>query len=259
MADERSTKCEVRRVVRSVGWVWTHLLPTSSIKRWVSTHPTLKWWAMPTLLIMVLHNAQVARGAEVINRREQARRMLLATPESTYVHYCAHCHGDDGTGGGRLWPTELSVKPADLTALDAGEDYLIEAIREGSAVHGKSNLCPPWGRTIAAQNIQRLARYIAALGGESSSEPQAPAKRAQPPAKPVRTAARVPAPGLSAASAFGRLAEGPPAPVKEPLPWLLGAVLMVETVVLLWMLRARKGIPNVVKSLRSSEEKEASA
>lgn len=227
MADKRSTICEVRRVVRSVGWVWTHLLPTSSIKMWVSTHPTLEWWAMPTLLIMVLHGAQVASGEEVINRREQARRMLVATPESIFAHYCAHCHGDDGTGGGRLWPTELSVKPADLTALGVGEDYLIEAIREGSAVHGKSNLCPPWGRTIAAQDVQRLARYIASLGGD-----------APPPSENT---------------------SDPPRQAAEPFPWLLGAVLMAETVVLLWMLRARKGVSNVARSLRSSGGKDASA
>ncbi len=203
MADKRSTTCGVRRVVTA------HLeLPP-------------KGWAVSALLVMVLYAAQDAPGQEIINRREQARRMLLATPRSIYGHYCAHCHGDDGTGGGRLWPTELSVKPADLTALGAGEDYLIEAIREGSAVHGKSNLCPPWGRTIAPMDVQRLARYIAALGGESSSEPQAPA------------------PGLSAPSAFGGPPEGLPAPVNEPFPWLLGAVLLAEVVVVGWMLRTK--------------------
>ena len=174
-------------------------------------------WAMPMLLIVVLQSAQVARGEEVINRREQARRMILATPESTYAHYCAHCHGDDGTGGGRLWPTELSVKPADLTALDVGEDYLIEAIREGSAVHGKSNLCPPWGRTIAPMNVQRLARYIASLSGN----PGVPGPLAPQPSAPS-------------------------GPAKEPFPWSLGAVLLGEIVLGGWVLRTRKEAGNAI-------------
>lgn len=163
--------------------------------------------------VMVLFIAQVGRGQEIVNRREQARSMVLMTPQSIYGHYCAHCHGEDATGGGRLWSSELSPTPANLTTLGADEDYLIAAIRDGSTAHGKSNLCPPWGRTISSANIERLARYVASLGGKTTTSP------------PPR------------ARAGGSLHE----PLREPFPWLLGLLIPAEVGVLWVMLQRRKG------------------
>ncbi len=163
-------------------------------------------------LAMVPFISQSGRGQEIINRQEQARGMVLTTPQSIYRHYCAHCHGEDARGGGRLWPSELSPTPANLTMLGAGEDYLIEAIRDGSTAHGKSNLCPPWGRTISPANIERLARYVASLGGKTSMS------------------------GSARAEARGSL----PEPVREPFPWLLGLFIPAEVGVLWVMLQRRK-------------------
>ncbi len=170
-------------------------------------------------LVMVLLIAQAGRGQEIINRQEQARGMVLTTPHSIYRHYCAHCHGEDARGRGRLWASELSPTPANLTMLGADEDYLIAAIRDGSTAHGKSNLCPPWGRTISPVNIERLARYVASLGGKTSMSP------------PARAEAR------------GSL----PEPVREPFPWLLGLFILAEIGVLGGMLRRRKEGSSLVR------------
>ncbi len=164
-------------------------------------------------LVMVAFIAQTGRGQEIINRQEQARGMVLTTPQSIYRHYCAHCHGENARGGGRLWASELSPTPANLTTLGVSEDYLIAAIRDGSTAHGKSNLCPPWGRTISPANIERLARYVASLGAETSMSP------------PAR------------AEALGSLSD----PVREPFPWLLGLFIPAEVGVLWVMLQRRKG------------------
>ncbi len=163
-------------------------------------------------LVMVLFIQQAGRGQEIINRQEQARGMVLATPQGIYRHYCAHCHGDDATGRGRLWSSELSPTPANLRMLGADEDYLIAAIRDGSTVHGKSNLCPPWGRTISPANIERLARYVASLGGKKPTD-------SDPSASSVLTAM--------------------PGTVQEPFPWRLSIVLLAEIGLLGWILRAK--------------------
>jgi mono/diheme cytochrome c family protein len=168
--------------------------------------------SMAFAVSLVLLGPQVANGQEVIKRREQARGMFLATPQGIYAHYCAHCHGDDAEGGGRLWPTELSPGPADLTALNASEDDLIAVIRDGLAAHGKSNLCPPWGRTISSANIKRLARYILSLGGKKPTD-------SNPSVSSVLTAT--------------------PGAVREPFPWLLSIVLLAEIGLLGWILRAK--------------------
>ncbi len=114
-------------------------------------------------------------GEQVINRRDQASGAFLATPQGMYQHYCAHCHGEDGKGGGRLWTSELSPTPTDLTATGLDETALAKFIDEGSAASGRSNLCPPWGNTISRQNIKRLSMHILSLNGERvAAEPQAP-------------------------------------------------------------------------------------
>ena len=156
-------------------------------------------------VIPALASVPVALGEELINRRQQARQAFLAAPHGLYLHYCAHCHGEDGTGGGRLWASELPATPTDLTALRVDKEYVVAVIRDGSAAHGKSNLCPPWGRTISSANVDRLAQYVVSLGSQSSSQRPAPL-----------------------------------APARQPLPWGLLAVVLGEAVLLGWVLRQQK-------------------
>lgn len=142
---------------------------------------------------------------EFIDRQAEARGMFLATPQGIYGHYCAHCHGDEAKGDGRLWSSELSPTPTDLTALEASERDLAAMIRDGSAALGKSNLCPPWGRTLSPPDIERLAQYLVSLAGKTPAPP-APAARREP--------------------------------EREPFPWILTTALLGETV-LLWRLIQR--------------------
>ncbi len=151
---------------------------------------------------------------EIVNRRAEARGANLANPEGLYRHYCSHCHGDDAAGSGRLWATELAVKPADLLRSRLDEPALERFILEGSAASGKSNLCPPWKRTLAAPDVKRLARHLVSLRGEAAVSPTAPS---------------VP------------LDEN-----RRPFPWVLAAVIVAELALLAWMLRRRKESANVV-------------
>ena len=170
--------------------------------------------------VAVLFVAQPGRAQELINRREQHRKMELLTPQMIYTHYCAHCHGEDGTGGGRLWPSELSPKPADLRALGVNEDYLIAAIREGSGVHGKSNRCPPWGRTISPADVQRLARYVLALANGNLT-------------------------GLDMPDSLPSM-DGLE-PVTDPFPWVVCLFIVAEMGLLVLMFRHRKGGVDLVR------------
>ena len=158
---------------------------------------------------------QAARGEELINRREQARQAFLATPQGLYQHYCAHCHGEDGRGSGRLWASDLPASPTDLTALGRDKEYVAALIRDGSAAQGKSNLCPPWGQTLSPANLERLAQYILSLGNQTS-----------PPAS---------APGASVVE-----------PKRQPFPWFLLAVVLAEMGLLWRLLRRRKEVSDVV-------------
>ncbi len=163
---------------------------------------------MGLAVLMALIMAPGAEGQEFVNRRDEARGAFLATGQGIYAHYCAHCHGEDGQGSGRLWATELTPKPADLTATKLDPDALVKFITEGSAASGKSNLCPPWGRTIPPQAVERLALYLLSLRGDTPS----------PSSKSLTS----------------------PAPPHQSFPWLLAIIILVETVLLGWLLRRRK-------------------
>ncbi len=170
---------------------------------------------LTSVLAAVLLGPGAAGGEELINRRDEARKAVLVSPANIYRHYCEHCHGEEGKGNGRLWATELEHKPTVLSQSKADKSYLIEAIREGSAVHeGKSNLCAPWGRTISAENIDRLAQHIISFRGGME-----PASSGEP----------VPASADS----------GSAGPDRESFPWLIVFVLMVEVVVL-WKLFGKR-------------------
>ncbi|MFQ5742463.1 MAG: c-type cytochrome [Acidobacteriota bacterium] len=173
-------------------------------------------WISPRLAEgqQLLQGEPAIGGPGFIDRRHQATGAFLATAEEIYRHYCSHCHGEDATGGGRLWASELSPEPPDLTTLEADEAYLVAAIRDGSATHGKSNLCPPWGRTISPPDVQRLARYLLELGGQSS---------------PVRDQ-------TAAASDLQR----------QPFPWLLMLVVFGEIAILWRMLYRQKEGSNAI-------------
>lgn len=165
-----------------------------------------------TILAVVISagSPQAARGEEPINRREQARQAFLATPQGLYQHYCAHCHGEDGKGGGRLWASDLPASPTDLTALGRDQEYVAALIRDGSAAQGKSNLCPPWGRTISPANVERLAQYIRSL---------------HPPASQPAT---------------------PSALRRERFPWALVMAVLGEIFLLGALLRRREGVSHVI-------------
>ena len=125
-----------------------------------------------TLLAIVLAAGTAAGGEDLVDRRGAARGAFRADPKGLFAHYCAHCHGADGKGNGRLWATGLAPKPANLVALEADKEYLEESIRDGSRAHGKSALCPPWGRTISRSDIDRLAHFLLSWRGAPKAVPE---------------------------------------------------------------------------------------
>ncbi|MFN3531722.1 MAG: c-type cytochrome [Candidatus Brocadia sp.] len=81
--------------------------------------------------------------------------------------YCAACHGENGKGNGRYYVSEFETKPADFTKAEImsnkSDAYLFDFITRGSAVMGKSVLCPPWGHTLVADEIKDVIIYLRTL------------------------------------------------------------------------------------------------
>jgi len=145
---------------------------------------------------------------DLINRRDQFRGAFKASPARLYAHYCAHCHGDDAKGSGRLWVTELSPKPSDLTASSLDGEAMVGFITNGSAASGRSSFCPPWGRTLSEADIRRLTWHLQSLGSKEIA--------------PVA-------------------AKGTPSNwAGQPFPWVLLGLLVLEVAALLMMLVVKR-------------------
>ncbi len=84
-----------------------------------------------------------------------------------FSHYCGVCHGETGDGGGQYYG--LTPTPANFTdkafMKTLPDEKLFKAINEGSAAMGKSNLCPPWGKSFNPEETEFIVAYIRTLGG----------------------------------------------------------------------------------------------
>lgn len=116
------------------------------------------------------------RAAEAPNTTSpMADSQVAAASQSTrgqaaYLGYCAMCHGAFGAGDGPL-AEELKRQGARVPAalnnrarLDRlGRAGLIHVITEGGAHTGRSNLMPPWGRTLDRTLIDQIADFVLVL------------------------------------------------------------------------------------------------
>ncbi len=142
------------------------------------------WWG----------HSSPALGQEVFNRRQQQVAASLSHPQGVYRHYCAHCHGGNAQGRGRLWVEELSPKPTNLRKLaqQKKKQYFVEAISHGSSFHRKTSYCPPWKYTLSKSTIERLAFYLQSFSKKGKKKPKANPVRKSPSSskKPVKKQAK---------------------------------------------------------------------
>lgn len=117
-----------------------------------------------------------AKGIEV-SPREQ---VFLLSAKKTFEYYCSPCHGQKGKGDGTFFTIDLKPKPRNFTDLDymkkRTDDQLIKSITDGSKSVEKSNLCPPWGKTLTDKKIKELVVYIRGLSSQEAEKPVAEIK-----------------------------------------------------------------------------------
>lgn len=87
-----------------------------------------------------------------------------------YLHYCSICHGSEGKGDG-FNAYNLNPKPksfTDSTFLKKAEGtYVVKVIEGGGKAVDLSAMMPPYGRTLTAEEIEKLAEYIMFLSRDS--------------------------------------------------------------------------------------------
>lgn len=91
-----------------------------------------------------------------------------ASAQENYRLYCVQCHGTLGNGEGiNQTAGGLTVSPRDHTsAKDMGklnDSEIRRAIAAGGDAVQKSELMPPWGKTLSAAEIDDLVVYLRVL------------------------------------------------------------------------------------------------
>lgn len=114
-----------------------------------------------------------------VSPREQA---YLLTPKASYEYYCSPCHGPKGKGDGTFFTIDLKPKPRNFCDAEymkkRTDDQLIKSITDGSKSVEKSNLCPPWGKTIPEKRVKEMVSYIRTFSAETAATQVAEKKAA---------------------------------------------------------------------------------
>ena len=94
--------------------------------------------------------------------------VLAGSAEENYRLYCVQCHGTLGNGEGiNQTAGGLTVSPRNHTSAkhmsELSDDELRLAIAEGGDAVQKSDLMPPWGKTLSAEAIDQLVHHLRTL------------------------------------------------------------------------------------------------
>jgi len=115
--------------------------------------------------------------------RKQAQEEGLTRTQTDgkrlFASYCATCHGDTGSGDGQN-AYNLDPQPPDFHASLSTNppSYWRQIVEGGTASVGRSPLCPPWGHSLTASQIDALIAYLevlakpAAEGAAASQSPK---------------------------------------------------------------------------------------
>ncbi|NOY16079.1 MAG: cytochrome c [Gammaproteobacteria bacterium] len=87
-----------------------------------------------------------------------------AEDKQLFEFYCAQCHGLTGKGDGPNVTKDFKTDPRNFTSV-ADMEKLSDAdiknvVMDGGAAVSKSELMPPWGKTIAEADVDKLVAYV---------------------------------------------------------------------------------------------------
>jgi mono/diheme cytochrome c family protein len=105
-----------------------------------------------------------AADSAAVAAKEASMPFTLKEGKRLYNHYCFECHGDAGDGSGQYYGVSLTPQPANFTdkafMKTLSDEKITKVISEGSVSVGKSNMCPPWGKTLDKEEIECLVGYV---------------------------------------------------------------------------------------------------
>jgi len=90
-----------------------------------------------------------------------------AEVEQVFKFYCAQCHGLGGKGDGPNVSKDFPVSPRNFTSAEEMNKLtdadLKNVILDGGPSVSKSEMMPPWGKTLSEADVDALIRHLRVL------------------------------------------------------------------------------------------------
>ena len=87
-----------------------------------------------------------------------------ADVEQVFKFYCAQCHGLQGKGDGPNVTDDFGTDPRNFTDKEEMEKLsdadIKNVVLDGGPSVSKSELMPPWGKTLTEQQVDRCMEYL---------------------------------------------------------------------------------------------------
>ncbi len=92
---------------------------------------------------------------------------VAAEVEQIFKFYCAQCHGLGGKGDGPNVSADFPVSPRNFTSAEEMNKLtdadLKNVILDGGPSVSKSEMMPPWGKTLTEADVDALIRHLRQL------------------------------------------------------------------------------------------------
>ena len=90
-----------------------------------------------------------------------------ADVEQVFKFYCAQCHGLQGKGDGPNVTDDFGTDPRNFTDKEEMEKLsdadIKNVVLDGGPSVSKSELMPPWGKTLTEQQVDELVKHLRKL------------------------------------------------------------------------------------------------
>lgn len=102
------------------------------------------------------------------------KKRAETTTKDKFIHFCGPCHGNNGNGEGKFVATGVTPAPRNISdssyMATLSDDNIFAVISGGSQSVGKSNLCPPWGKTFDKSWISDMVAFVRTLVVSDTAE-----------------------------------------------------------------------------------------
>lgn len=96
-----------------------------------------------------------------------ATSALAADGDQLFRFYCAQCHGLEGKGDGPNVTEDFATDPRDFSNAEEMQKLsdadIKNVVLDGGAALSKSELMPPWSKTLTEEEVDTLVKHLRKL------------------------------------------------------------------------------------------------